>query len=91
METEISIAKVLLSLLLVAGLIGVCALVLKWLSDKSLLVRQMGGGKRVKLVESTMLDGKHRMFIVECDGVEYVLVSTGTQVTVLESREKKDG
>lgn len=74
--------------MLVAGLIGLCALALKWLSDKSLLVRHMGTGKRLKLIESTALDAKHRMFIIECDDKEHVLVSTGSQVVVVESKEK---
>lgn len=87
MEAEISIAKVILSLLLVTGLIGLFALVLKWLGDKSILVRQMGGGKRVRLVESSVLDAKHRIFIVACDDNEHVLLSNGAQMMVLQSKK----
>ena len=89
MGTEIDIARVFLSLLLVAGLIGLFAVALKWFSEKSLILKQMGGNKRLKLVEASNIDHKHRLFLVACDDKEYVLVSNGNHVTMLDSKDKE--
>ena len=92
MDTEISIARVLLSFLLVCGLIGLCALALKWLSHRTLLVKQLGTNRRLKLLETSSLDHKHKCFLLACDEQEYVVVSNGTQMEVLDSKEKiKEG
>lgn len=89
METEINIVRVVLSLLLVAGLIGLCALILKWLSDKTLLVKHMGSQRRLRLIERLSLDAKHRVFLVVCDDREYVVVSNGSEMEVCYSEASR--
>ena len=88
METEVSIARVVLSLAMVLGLLGLLAWVLKWFADKSIIMRQMGNDKRLKLVESMVLDPKHKCFIIACDSKEYVVVSSGNNVEVLASQDQ---
>lgn len=85
MEPHISITQIILSLLMVCGLIGLCAFMLKWLSEKTQLVNKLGSTKRIKLLDSSALDHKHKVFIVACDDTEYTLVSNGTQMEVLGS------
>ena len=90
MDTEFSIARVVLSLAIVLGMIGLSAWVLKWFSDKSLVMRQMGSDKRLKVIETAMLDPKHKCFIVACDDKEYVAISNGNSIEVLDSKDKKE-
>lgn len=89
METEISIAKVLLSLLFVAGLIGLSAFALRWLNDKSMLMRQMGSNKRLKLADALVLDQKHKVFLITRDDEELLIVSNGTQLEVRDASGAK--
>lgn len=84
---EVSLLRVFLSLAVVIGLIGLCALMLKWLSEKTNIIRQLGSNKKLKMLESVTLDQKHKLFLVAYDKKEFAIISGNGNITVLNSGE----
>src|SRR5687767_2106349 len=76
-----------LALVVVLGLIGV----LSWAGRRFgmempfLAGRRKGGTRRISLVESMPVDGKHRLVLVKRDQVEHLLMLDATGAVVVES------
>jgi flagellar protein FliO/FliZ len=75
-----------LALVVVLGLIGV----LSWAGrrfgmEMPFLSRHKGGPRRISVIESTSVDGKHRLVLVKRDQVEHLLMLDPTGAVVVES------
>lgn len=80
------ILRMVFSLVLVLGLLGLMAVALrKWGHRFGLVTMAPAGitGKRIQLVETAMLDARHRVVIVRCDGTEHAVILGGSQPVVL--------
>lgn len=79
--------RLLLAISVVAGLMALLGLVLKYISIKGLklpgIVQPSG---RLQIVESLALDMKRRLVIIRCDDREHLLLLGTNQDIVVESR-----
>lgn len=84
---EDMLARMLLALALVLGLLGALTWVLKKYGTKLGLPMVIKQGKsRMQLLEYTPLDARHRLVLVRRDDVEHLLLLGGTQPVVVETR-----
>lgn len=84
--TAAMIFRMLVSLLLVLGLLGLMTLALrKWGHHFGLVTVAATGvkGKRIQLLETAMLDARHRIVIVRCDTTDHAVILGGSQPVVL--------
>ncbi len=73
----------ILALALVLGLLLLLAAALRWLAPR--LSMGPGGGQRIELLASRMLDNRSRASLLRCAGRCYLVVTTGGGVCVLDS------
>jgi flagellar protein FliO/FliZ len=78
--------KTILALIFVIGLIFLFAAVVKKTGLDKKLSGNLGGAKRLSVVETMYLDPKRRIVIVKCDNKEHVLLLGATDV-LIESRD----
>ena len=79
----------------IAALVFVLALI----GGVSLLVRRYGNGNviagtkdtRLRVIESRTIDAKRRLMVLACDETEYVVLLSGNQDVLLETRPVKKG
>lgn len=88
----IDFTRFFLAFVLVLGLIGAMAFVLK--RYRSSVVSWMGvgkenGGGRLQVVETQYLDAKRRLVLVRRDNVEHLLLLADGRETVVEAGIKK--
>lgn len=82
--------RILFSFLLVIGLIGLCAGVLKWYLKKN-----PGGlpfqkdGVRLKVLETRMIDAKRKLVLIQRDEQEHLLLLSPNSETLIEKIEKQ--
>ena len=70
------------ALFLVLALVGVSGIFIRRFG----LPGVVGGrGRRLAIVESVMLGNKHRLFLVRCDAVEHILVTSPQGTTLIDS------
>lgn len=82
----LTVLKFVAALALVLSLIGGCAFIASRLNLVSNLTRA-GNKRRMEVVESLVLDAKHRMMIVKSDDREHVLLFGPSGDLVVESRD----
>jgi flagellar protein FliO/FliZ len=78
--------RMLFALVLVLGLLGAFAVVLRVWGHKLglvMLAAPRGDKKRIQLQESVMLDAKHRLVIVRCDDADHMVILGGATPVVL--------
>jgi len=81
-------AKVPLALLVVIGLIFLCAAAVKKAGLDKRLRGSRGGPARLVIVETLYLDPKHRLVLVRSDAKEHLLLVGVSGPLLIESREK---
>lgn len=69
----LSLSRIIFALLLVIGLIAVCALAARRLGLPQ-GAAALGRKRRLALVETLALDARRRLAIIRCDGREHLLV-----------------
>ena len=75
-----------MALAVVLGLIGVLAWGgRRWGFDLSMLGRRKTANRRVSMVESLHVDGKHRLVLIRRDQVEHLLMLDPTGAVVVET------
>ncbi len=84
------LAKAVLALVFVVGLIGACAVLAKRFQLHERL-QGLGGAStgRLKVKESLMLDARRKLVIVQRDDTEHVLLLGPSGDTVVESNIEK--
>lgn len=82
----LTILKFIAALGLVLSMIGGCAFLASRLNLVSNLTRKPGQ-RRMEVLESLVLDAKHRMMIVKSDEREHVLLFGPSGDVVVESRD----
>lgn len=85
------IFRMVMALAFVLGLMGLFAVALRvWGHRLGLmtLAGPRGEKKRIELLEAVMLDAKHRLVVVRCDGTDHVLILGGTQPVILPHASK---
>ena len=81
------LARMLVSLGLVLGLLGALTWALKKYGAKLGLPMAIKQGKaRLQMVDVTPLDARHRLVLVRRDDVEHLLLLGGTQPVVIETK-----
>lgn len=80
--------RAVIALAFVIGLIFLCAAAVKKTGLDKKLTGNIGGTKRLTVVETMYLDPKRRVVIVKCDDKEHVLL-LGTSDLLIESRNDK--
>jgi len=81
------LARMLVSLGLVLGLLGALTWALKKYGAKLGLPMVIKQGKsRLQMLEVTPLDARHRLVLVRRDDVEHLLLLGGTQPVVVETK-----
>lgn len=81
--------RIVFSFLLVVGLIGACAGVLKWYIKK-----HPGGipfqkdGARLKILETRMIDAKRKLVLIQRDEQEHLLLLSPSGEMLIEKIEK---
>ncbi|MBI3419590.1 MAG: flagellar biosynthetic protein FliO [Proteobacteria bacterium] len=81
------------ALVLVLGLLLLLAVALRMWGGKLGLVAlspDKGGGKKIQLLEATMLDSRHRLVRVRMENREHLILLGGASPVVVESREVKE-
>ena len=81
METE-KLITTLLALIFVLSLMGLVAMLAKWLG-----LTQGGvvkGGQRLKMIEALSLDSRRRAVILQCDQKQYLVILSQNGETVVE-------
>ncbi len=79
----------ILALALVLGLLLLLAAALRWLAPR--LSVGPGGGQRIELLASRVLDGRSRASLLRCAGRRYLVITTGSGVCVLDSYPEESG
>ncbi|MBL8631234.1 MAG: flagellar biosynthetic protein FliO [Rhodospirillaceae bacterium] len=74
-----------LALVIVLGLIFALTWLLKRFGIGQNQMGALGRKKRLRTVESTSLDARHRLVLVRRDNVEHLLVLSPSSATVIES------
>jgi flagellar protein FliO/FliZ len=90
--TDDMLFRMVFALLLVLGLLGLFATALRLWGHKLGLVAtlpSLSGKKRMQLVETMMLDARHRTVIIRCDETDHVVILGGSQPVPLSSCPKK--
>ncbi|MDD3288093.1 MAG: flagellar biosynthetic protein FliO [Alphaproteobacteria bacterium] len=83
---SISLIRVVIASLALIGLLGAFSLGMRYLSLKGWLSHVPSGvRRRLKLVETLPLDARRRLTIVQCDGVEHLLLLGINQDIVISS------
>jgi flagellar protein FliO/FliZ len=87
----VDLPRFILAFMVVLGLIGLLAFVLKRYDGiaKKLLHDKTGSG-RLEVVEMRPLDSKRKLALVRRDGVEHLLLLADGRETVVESGIKRD-
>ena len=88
---QVSLVQVLLSFLLVVGMIGLLALLLKKYGSR--LVSNVRPGARLSVSDTVYLDARHRLVLVKRDDTEHLMLIGPQQATLVETfiqREKAD-
>jgi flagellar protein FliO/FliZ len=80
-----ALLRALLALVFVLGLIGVVSLLLKKYGHKLLSSSHLNSNKSLKVIESTPIDARNRMVLVQRDNVRHLLLISGQQTTVIET------
>jgi flagellar protein FliO/FliZ len=91
METEM-LVRAVMALAIVLGLLFLCAAALRrWGSVIGLTVIPKNGAstRSITVIESTMLDSRHRIVRVRIEGREHVIVLGGASPVVVESKDAK--
>ena len=73
------------SLILVVGLIGLCAYAAKKLGLVSGGMVASGNQKRLSIVEIKVIDAKHRLVLMRRDNCEHLVLLGGAQDLLIES------
>lgn len=74
------------ALFLVLGLVGVAGIVVRRYGLPGVVG---GSGRRMAVVETLMLGGRHRLFLVRCDQTEHVLVVGPAGATLVNTLDAK--
>lgn len=74
---EVSWLRAVWSLLLVVGLIGIGAAILRKLAMGRAGMLAKAGERRLQLLEALPVDAKSRLVIVRCDADEHLLLISG--------------
>jgi flagellar protein FliO/FliZ len=77
--------RLMLALSVVAGLLALMALALKYIASGKLSITKMASARRLKLIETLPLDTRRRLAIIRCDGREHLLLLGSGQDIVVES------
>ncbi len=80
------------SLLIVLGLLGGCAVLLRRYGHKitGLTFTPATGAKpRLSVVETKLIDARNKLVLVRRDGIEHLLLISPTTTTVVEANVKK--
>lgn len=80
----LALVKMLLALVFVVGLMGVLALVMKKLGLGG-NVNMPGAKRRLKVIETTPIDARHRMAIIQRDDVQHLVIFGPNGETVVET------
>lgn len=80
MEADLWI-RALLALILVAGLIGIVAIIAKKFMPQHLVARHQKD-KRISIEELTYLDPKHRLALIKRDDVSHLLLLGPTNLVI---------
>lgn len=82
---ELSWVRALWSLLLVVGLIGIGAVILRRLAlGRAGLVP--AGGRRLSVIEALPVDARSRLLLVRCDADEHLLLLTGDKSQLVHTK-----
>lgn len=85
--------RMLFALVLVLGLLGAFAVVLRVWGHRLglvMLAAPRGDKKRVQLQESVMLDAKHRLVIVRCDEDDHMVILGGASPVILPAASRAE-
>lgn len=77
---EISLTSVITVVLALAGVLAVLVLSLRGVRAAGLA---RGGLRRLAIQEAVALDGRRRVVVLRCDGRDLLLLTGGTQDTVI--------
>lgn len=78
--------RMLFALVLVLGLLGAFAVALRLWGHRLglvMLAGPRGNDKRVQLQDAVMLDARHRLVIVRCDGANHMIILGGATPVIL--------
>lgn len=82
---SLSWPRIALAFAVVAGLLALLGLALKYAKVRGLRMPGIAGkDQRLKIVESFALDVRRRLVIVRCDGAEHLLLLGGSQDLIVE-------
>lgn len=84
METP-EIIRFVGSFLIVLALMGGLALVLRKLGAMQGVPSKIGGNKRMKVIESLSLDYRRRLFLVQCDDRQHVIMLGPNGETMIDT------
>jgi len=76
--------RFIMAFIFVLGLMGGLWLVLKRMNLNGM--QTIGGKRRLKIVESLMLDSRHRAVLLQRDDKEHLVILSPTGETVVETR-----
>jgi len=82
---SVSWLRVVLAIAIVSGLICLMSYGLKYATTHGLVMPRMSKSKRLKLVETLVLDGRRRLVIVQRDNTEHLLLLSLNQDIVVEA------
>lgn len=86
----INYAQFVFAFLLVIGLIGLLAYLLRRFGDPNKMLAAKGRSARIKTLETHFLDSKRRLVIVARDKQEYVLLLADGRELLIESYPAKE-
>lgn len=84
--------RMLTGLLVVLGLLGLFAVALRAYGARFGLTVALINKKetsRLTIIETKMLDARHRLVLLGCDGREHLVILGGAQPVVVDSRSQK--
>lgn len=81
--------RIILSFGLVVGLIGMLALGLRYMAKKNPLWAMQKNTGRLQLVETRMLDAKHKLVLIKRDEQEHLLLLSAQGELLIESVKAK--
>lgn len=87
-EPVTSYGTYLLALIFVLGLFGVCAMLVRRYVQREPWHKR-GGAKRFSVVDSLILDHRHRVVLLQNGSREHTILLGPEQATVLDSHERE--
>lgn len=86
---DVNYARFFFAFLFTLGLIGLCAMLLKRFGGRLMLPMPTRAG-RIRVVEAQLLGPRHRLVLVQRDGVEHLILIGPENVCVVEQGIKNE-